>query len=116
MGRVMQNVFPAAGAACAKVLKLPEPSKVCFEEPIEGQCVQSWGFPGGASGKEPTCQCRKQETRVRSLGQEDPLEEGIATHSSILACGEFLSTENPVDRGAWRATVRGVAQSQTRLT
>ena len=71
---------------------------------------------GGASGKEPTCQCRKQETRVRSLGQEDPLEEGIATHSSILACGEFLSTENPVDRGAWRATVRGVAQSQTRLT
>ena len=27
----------------------------------------------------------KQETRVRSLGQEDPLEEGMATHSSILA-------------------------------
>ena len=71
---------------------------------------------GGASGKEPTCQCRKQETWVRSLGQEDPPEEGMATHSSILACGEFLSTENPVDRGAWRATVRGVAQSQTRLT
>jgi len=40
---------------------------------------------GGASGKEPTCQCRKQETRVRSLGQEDPPEEGMATHSSILA-------------------------------
>ena len=59
MGRVMQNVFPAAGAACAKVLKLPEPSKVCFEEPIEGQCVQSWGFPGGASGEEPACQCRR---------------------------------------------------------
>ena len=28
------------------------------------------------------------ETRVRSLGQEDPLEEGMATHSSILAWGE----------------------------
>ena len=27
----------------------------------------------------------KQETRVQSLGQEDPLEEGVATHSSILA-------------------------------
>ena len=27
-----------------------------------------------------------QETRVRSLGQEDPLEKGMATHSSILAC------------------------------
>ena len=32
------------------------------------------GFPGGASGKEPACQCRRYETWVRSLGQEDPLE------------------------------------------
>jgi len=43
------------------------------------------GFPGGVSGKEPTCQCRSHETQVQSLGQEDPLEEGMATHSSILA-------------------------------
>ena len=42
-------------------------------------------FPGGASGKEPTCQCRTQETRVQSLGCEDPLEMEVATHSSILA-------------------------------
>ena len=43
------------------------------------------GFPGGASGKEPTCQCRRHnETWVQCLGQEDPLEEGMATHSSIL--------------------------------
>ena len=42
------------------------------------------GFPGDASGKEPTCQYRRHEMRVQSLGQEDPLEEGIATHSSIL--------------------------------
>ena len=42
-------------------------------------------FPDGASGKEPACQCRRHETRVRSLGQKDPLEEGMATHSSILA-------------------------------
>ena len=41
-------------------------------------------FPGGASGKEPACQCRRQ-TGVQSLGLEDPLEEGLATHSSILA-------------------------------
>ena len=39
---------------------------------------------GGARGKEPTCQCRRQ-MQVRSLGQEDPLEEGMAIHSSILA-------------------------------
>ena len=43
-----------------------------------------WGFPGGASGKEPTCQCRRHETWVQSLGLEDSLEEGMATHSSIL--------------------------------
>ena len=42
-------------------------------------------YPGGASDKEPTCQCRRQETQVRSLGGEDPLEKGMATHSSILA-------------------------------
>ena len=40
------------------------------------------GFPGG---KESICQCRKHnERQVRSLGQEDPLEESLATHSSIL--------------------------------
>ena len=43
------------------------------------------GFPGGTSGKEPICQCRRQEMQVRSLGWEDPLEEGLAAHSSILA-------------------------------
>ena len=47
--------------------------------------------------------------RVRSLGQEDPLEEDMATHSSILAWRILI------DSGAWRATVHGVAKSQTRL-
>ena len=42
-------------------------------------------FPGGASGKQPACQCRRCEIQVRSLSQEDPLEEGKATYSSILA-------------------------------
>ena len=41
------------------------------------------GFLGGASGKEPTCQCRTLKTWVQSLGQEDPLEEGMAAHSRI---------------------------------
>ena len=41
---------------------------------------------GGASGKELSCQCRRhKERQVRSLGQEDPLEKEMATHSSILA-------------------------------
>ena len=46
------------------------------------------------------------ETWVRSLGWEDPLEEGMATHSS-------LAQRIPRDRGAWRATVQGVAESDT---
>ena len=46
------------------------------------------GFPGGASGKEPACQCKTcKKLQVWSLGQEDALEEGMVTHSSILAWG-----------------------------
>ena len=45
-----------------------------------------WGFPGGTSGKESACQCRRHiETQVQSLGREDPLEEGMTIHFSILA-------------------------------
>ena len=47
------------------------------------------------------------ETRVRSLDWEDPLEKGMAIHSSILVW------RIPMDRGAWRATVPRVAKSQT---
>jgi len=46
-----------------------------------------------------------QETPVQSLGQDDPLEKELATHSSILAQG------NPMDRGAWWATVHRVSKS-----
>ena len=47
------------------------------------------------------------ETWVRSLGWVDPLEEGMATHSSILAW------RIPLDRGAWWVILHGVAKSQT---
>ena len=50
-----------------------------------------------------------QKTQVRSLGQEDPLEKEMATHSSVLAW------ENPMDRGALQATVHGIAKSRTQL-
>ena len=43
-----------------------------------------------------------QETWAQSLGQEDPLEKDLATHSSILAWRISM------DRGAWWATVYGV--------
>ena len=42
-------------------------------------------FPGSSSGKELVCQCKIYETRVQSLGQEEPLEEYMAIHSNILA-------------------------------
>ena len=43
------------------------------------------GFPGGSVVKNPPTMQESQERQVQSLGQEDPLEEGMATHSSILA-------------------------------
>ena len=50
------------------------------------------------------------ETRFQSLGQEDPLEKEMATHSSILAY------KNPMDGEAWQARVHGVTKSQTQLS
>ena len=48
-----------------------------------------------------------QETWVQSLGWEDPPEEGMATHPRILAW------RTPMERGAWWATVHGLAKSDT---
>ena len=52
-------------------------------------------FPGGSAVKHPPAM---QETQVRSLGQEDPLEKGMTTHSSILAL-KIPWTEKP--GGLW---------------
>ena len=44
------------------------------------------GFPGGANGKEPACQCRgHRNTGSISASGRSPGEKGMATHSSILA-------------------------------
>ena len=65
------------------------------------------GFPfGGSDGKESAYNVGDLS---RSLGWEDPREEGIATQSSILAWRISM------DRVAWRATVNGVSESQTQL-
>ena len=65
-----------------------------------------WAFLVAQSVKNPPAMW---ETWVRSLGWEDPLEEGMATHSTSLAW------RNPMDRGAWQAVVQGVAKSWTQL-
>ena len=62
------------------------------------------GFSGGSNGKQSTC-----NVGVRSLGWEDPLEGGMATHSSILAWRISM------DREAWWATNHRVAKSRTQL-
>ena len=52
-----------------------------------------------------------QETQVLSLDQEDPLEKGIASYPL-----QYFCLKNSMERGAWWATVHGVAKSQTRLS
>ena len=65
------------------------------------------GFPGGPSGKEPTCQYRRSKRcrlipgfgRSPGEGNDNPLQ--------------YSCLGNPMDRGAWQATVHGVAKSWT---
>ena len=63
-------------------------------------------FPSGSAVKNLPA---LQEIQIQPLGQEDPLEKETANHSSFLP-------ENPRDRGAWQATVRGITESWTRLS
>ena len=64
-------------------------------------------FSGGSDSKGPPAM---EETQVQSLGQEDLLEKGMATHSSIPAW------RIPRTREAWGATIHGVARSRTCLS
>ena len=66
---------------------------------------QPWSFPGGSVVKNPPAM---QDTQVRSLGQEDPLEEEWGNHTSIL--------DNPTDRETWWGMVRVVTKSWTWLS
>ena len=50
-----------------------------------------------------------KDTQIQSLGWEDPLEEGMATHSRILAWRILI------DKGAWQATFHGITKSRTQL-
>ena len=65
------------------------------------------GFPSGSVVKNLPAVQEPQEMWVRSLDLEDPLEEGMATQSSILAW------RIPRDRGACQATVHGMSKSWT---
>ena len=66
---------------------------------------QTWGFPGGSAGKESTC-------NAEDLGQIPGLERAPGGgHGDPL---QYSCLENPMDRGAWWATVHGDAKSQNK--
>ena len=74
------------------------------EHPFETGSTLIWASLVAQMVKNPSAM---QETSVPSLGWEDPLEEDLATHPSILAW------RIPMDRGVWWATVHGVTKSRT---
>ena len=65
------------------------------------------GLPGGLDGTEDACQCRRCGVDP-GLGRSPGEGNGYPLQYSCL--------ENPTDRGAWRATVHGIAKSLTRLS
>ena len=67
--------------------------------------VYLWMFMEFMVAQMVKCLLAMQETWVRSLGREDPLEKGMALQYSCL--------ENSMDRGTWWATIHRVAKSQT---
>ena len=96
---------------------------VCFQHAFTQTPTQLlMGFPGSGSGKEPACQCRRQERWVRSLGWEDTLEEGKEIHSSILAwripwtedSGRLWSLGSQRFRHNWSSLVHTQTPTDTR--
>jgi len=67
-------------------------------------CYSSWGFPGSASGKEPTSQRRTQKMQVWYPGREDALEEYVATHSRVLFLEESHGQRSLVGYNRWGHT------------
>ena len=80
--------------------------KAC--QTIKQMSVVNMGFPDVIGSKEPACQCRRLKTCRFSPSWEDPLEEGMETHSNILP-GESLGQRT------WWAIVYGISKSQTWL-
>ena len=70
------------------------------------------GFPGGTSGKEPTCQCKRLKRDAGLIPRLGRYPRG--GHGNPL---QYSCLENPMDRGAWQATVQRVTESDmTKVT
>jgi len=90
-----------------KSVYLPVVSFPCLSTYLPVYLSIYLGFPGGLALKNLPAMQESQETQVRSLDWEDPLKEGVVTHSNILAY------RIPMDKGAWPATVHRVAKGWT---
>ena len=69
--------------------------------------LTDWGFPGGSDGKDSACNARDPGS-IPGSGRSPGEEKGNPL--------QYSCPENPMDRGAWRATVRGVPNSWTQLS
>ena len=104
--------FPGSSAGKESACNAGDPSLISSSGRFAGEGI---GYPLQYFWASLVAQLVKNlpamwETKVRSLGWEDSQEEGMATHSSILAWRIHM------DRGAWQATVRGVLESWTQLS
>ena len=81
-----------------------------YHHTVNQLCSNIKGFPGEASGKEPACQCRKHKRYGFDpwVGRSPGEGHGNSLQDSCL--------ENPMNRGAWRATVHGVTELDTTET
>ena len=108
----MRHGFPRSSAGKESACNAGDTSSIPGSRRSPGEGIgyplqYSWASLVAQRVKNPPTM---REIWVRSLGWEDPLEEGMATYSSILAW------KIRMDREAWQATVRGVAKSWTRLS
>ena len=69
-----------------------------------------WGFPGGTVAKNPPADAGDAGDKGLISGSGRSPEEGTGNPL------QYSHLENPMDRGAWWATVHGVSKSQTRLS
>ena len=104
--------FPGSSTGKESACKVGDPGSIPGSRRSPGEGIgyplqHSWASLMAQMVKDPPSM---QETSVWSLGWEDPLEEDMATHSSILAW------KVPIDGGAWQATVHGVTESWTGLS
>ena len=89
-------------------LSLGSPLQMFAELTLGLFTLKRWGFLGGASGKEPACQCKRNKKC-----EFDPCVRKVSWRRTQALIPVFLSGEPMEGGGAWQAIVHRVAQSRT---